>query len=166
MCTTKGNVFLLRYFLSEKTPFVFFVILGSVRSYPPNRGIQQAIGCKPIPLEFHHRRVLRRPRFRCGSIIVTVICHRSHEQHFVISRRAISPLLRLLRAVAYRFSPATTETYLLKVYAIINDHKQCSFQLKANICSYYITSFTICQEVNKYFNIFNYELFLDYFFRF
>jgi hypothetical protein len=64
----KGIDFFTHMLFHMEPYFLFFIaILGSVRSYPLNRGIQQAIGCKPIPLEFHHRRVLRRPRFRWGK---------------------------------------------------------------------------------------------------
>ena len=57
--------------------FVFTISSVPFDPIPRTAGNQQAISCELISLDFHHRRVLRRPRFRCGSIIITVICHRS-----------------------------------------------------------------------------------------
>ena len=60
---------------------ILFVVLCVVRTYltPRTSGFQQTDSCGLSPLESHHRRVLRRPRFRYGSIIVTVVCHRTPQ---------------------------------------------------------------------------------------
>ena len=76
----------------------------------------------------HPRRVLRRPRFRYGSIIITVICHRSPQvvilQPFpraTPSAKAEGIVPRFCGSQAHHL--AITATYLLKVYSIVNESR-------------------------------------------
>ena len=93
----------------------------------------------------HPRRVLRRPRFRYGSIIITVICHRSPQVVILQPFPRATPSAVKAEGIVPRFCGsqahhlAITATYLLKVYSIVNEvgrlfipslisHEKCVFR--------------------------------------
>ena len=106
----------------------------------PSKGKQQTKDCEPFSLDSHHPRVLRKPRFCYGSIIVTVICLRSSRkpsENFPNEHSSFEKEL-CLGNVACRYHLTITAMYLLQVYLIfVKDHERSCFVLSSFIGQFF-----------------------------
>ena len=93
----------------------------------PGMGKQQTKDGESFSLDSHHSRALRKPRFRYGSIIVTVTCFRFSRkptENFPNEHSSFGKEL-CLGNVACLYHLTITAMYLLQVYLIfVKEHER------------------------------------------